>query len=498
MKAIQEIIGLLQKCGIRSADQLKVPFKNQSKSRQFFHFIQKNSDEKEQDLAQQFFQDLPSTDLFQRTRRSLENQLVQALFLIDVNKLGSTARQRAYYHCWKNLCAVKILLGQSAHHAAIRLTKKMLRRATKHQFSDLCLESYKILRWYYGCMDAKSSQYQSYNQLLKNQQKICAAEQLAEDHYIYLSNRYLSDKGQRFYLADRAWEYWELVSSLMCEHSSSRLFFLGHLIHVFHYSFKGDYQGAAAANAQAVRHFEQTEGSLSLYLHPFLNHQLACYIRLKNLEAGTNIIHQLNRKMEAGSFDWFVYQRLYFLLAMHSKDYELGQQIIRRITSHRRFPYLPRTQSEKWTILQAYLYFLEKSGYIKQAHPKRSGFRPKEFLKAVPLYSRDKRGLNVPILVVSIIILLAGHHYQKAIERIEALEKYQRKYLKLDDAYRSNCFIKMLATLPPAGFHPKAAARKAEKHKKNLDQVPLPVATQAFELEIIPYEDLWEMVLNLL
>jgi hypothetical protein len=498
MKAIQEIISLLQKCGITSADQLQLPFKNQSRSRRFFHFLQTYDDRNDHDTAQQFFQGPPSTALLQRTKRSLENQLVQAIFLVDVKQLGSTARQRAYYYCWKNLCAVKILLGQSAHLAAVRLTKKILSRATKHQFSDLCLESYKILRWYYGCMDARSTQYQTYDQLLKNQQKICAAEQLAEDHYTYLISSYISDKGQRFYLAEKAWEHWESVSTLMYEHSSSRLHFLGHLIHVFHYSCKGDYRGAAAANAEAIRYFEQNEEGVSSHLRPFLNHQIACYIRLRDLEAGSHFIQKLDQKMKAGSFDWFVYQQLYFLLAMHSQHYELGRQILRRVTSHSRFSYLPRTQSEKWTILQAYIHFLEKSGYVRHSSKKAPGFQPKEFLKAVPLYSRDKRGLNVPILVVSVLILLADHRYQEAIERIEALEKYHRKYLKLDDAYRSNCFIKMLATLPSAGFHPKVVARKAEKHTKNLDQIPLPVSTQAFELEIVPYEDLWEIVLELL
>lgn len=498
MKAIQEIISLLQKCGIRSADQLKVPFKNQSKSQQFFHFLQNHSDRKDEEVAKHFFQDVPSSELFHRTKRSLEKQLVQAIFLIDVNQLGDTARQRAYYYCWKNMCAVKILLGQSAHHSAAHLTQKILHRAARHQFSDLCLESYKILRWYYGCMESKSKQYQKYNQLFKTQQELCAAEQLAEDYYTYLSSSYLSDKGQRFYLAEKAGEYWEAVSTLMTEYHSSRLHFLGHLLHVFHYSFRGDYQGAAVANERAVRHFEQTEGGRSSYLGPFLNHQLACYIRLKNLKAGAALIQKLDQKVKPGSFDWFVHQQLYFLLAMHSQHYELGRQILRRVTSHNRFAYLPRTQSEKWAIHQAYLHFLEKSGHVNPNTKKKSGFQPKELLKTVPLYSRDKRGLNVPILVVSILILLADRRRQEAIERIEALGKYQRRYLKLDDAYRSNCFIKMLATLPRAGFHPKAVSRKAEKHKRNLEQVPLPVSTQAFELEVIPYEDLWGMVLELL
>ena len=88
--------------------------------------------------------------------------------------------------------------------------------------------------------------------------------------------------------------------------------------------------------------------------------------------------------------------------------------------------------------------------------------------------------------------------YNRAIDRIEAIEKYTSRYLKKDTNFRSNCFIKMLLEIPKEGFHRVAVERKASKYRERLSEMPLEVANQSHSIEIIPYEDLWEMVLNVL
>lgn len=52
--------------------------------------------------------------------------------------------------------------------------------------------------------------------------------------------------------------------------------------------------------------------------------------------------------------------------------------------------------------------------------------------------------------------------------------------------------------MPAASFHQEAVLRKAEKLLDQLRSVPLEIANQTHEIEIIPYEDLWEMAVNAL
>ncbi len=54
----------------------------------------------------------------------------------------------------------------------------------------------------------------------------------------------------------------------------------------------------------------------------------------------------------------------------------------------------------------------------------------------------------------------------------------------------------MLLTLPDCSFHKKAVLRKSDKYCNKLLEVPMSAANQNAEIEIVPYEMLWEFVLE--
>lgn len=104
--------------------------------------------------------------------------------------------------------------------------------------------------------------------------------------------------------------------------------------------------------------------------------------------------------------------------------------------------------------------------------------------------------MNISVLIVQILYAVAEKDYKKSSDRIEGIEKYCSRYLKDESTFRSNCFIKMLLQAPQANFHREATRRKAERYAKQLLTMPLDAANQAHEVEIIPYEQLWEMALE--
>jgi len=54
----------------------------------------------------------------------------------------------------------------------------------------------------------------------------------------------------------------------------------------------------------------------------------------------------------------------------------------------------------------------------------------------------------------------------------------------------------MLLQIPLANFHKKGVLRKSQKYYDKLKATPLEVANQIHEVELIPYEDLWEFVIE--
>jgi hypothetical protein len=54
----------------------------------------------------------------------------------------------------------------------------------------------------------------------------------------------------------------------------------------------------------------------------------------------------------------------------------------------------------------------------------------------------------------------------------------------------------MLLSLPAGNFERIAVERKAKKHMDRLLAMPIEKAKQSAELEVMPYEMLWEFVLE--
>jgi len=56
----------------------------------------------------------------------------------------------------------------------------------------------------------------------------------------------------------------------------------------------------------------------------------------------------------------------------------------------------------------------------------------------------------------------------------------------------------MLSAVVKGNFHPVAAQRYAAKYVKILKETPPSISEQSSEIEIIPYEELWDILLGVL
>ncbi|HNT22704.1 MAG TPA: hypothetical protein PKL70_19865, partial [Saprospiraceae bacterium] len=115
-----------------------------------------------------------------------------------------------------------------------------------------------------------------------------------------------------------------------------------------------------------------------------------------------------------------------------------------------------------------------------------------------PEYSKDKQGVNIPIILIQILFFLADHKHHLIIDRMDSLKLYAYRYLKKDENFRSQCFIRMLGEMVRAGFKRQGTLFRTKALTDKLKLVPIDTYPATAENEIIPYEDLWEMVVGLL
>ncbi|MEM9822215.1 MAG: hypothetical protein AAF985_14125, partial [Bacteroidota bacterium] len=369
-------------------------------------------------------------------------------------------------------------------------------KAIEYELTEFILYSSRYLRTHYGTIMADPDRFEYYDEHFKRYLKIYEIEQRAEEYFTRTVIPVIRKKAEDD-TYKTAMGYYEELKPYMAEYGSPFLHMFGNYIHVTALLVINDYQNTIEVCEEAIQFFEAKPYKYFTPLRIFLHHQLICYTQLKNYEMGKLAAEKSASLINPGTLSWFVNNELHTILALHSKCYEDAKEILFKTIKFYKFKTMQQTVQEKWYIYEAYIHFLTFIGKIEQKTDTKR-FRLGKFLNSIPTFSKDKRRLNIPILIIQILFMIVKKDYDQAIDRFEAIEKYCSRYLRKDDNFRSNCFIKMLLQIPNANFHKIAVERKAKKYLTQLKSVPLEVASQAHEVEIIPYEDLWDMIMEFL
>ena len=497
MQDLHELAYIVKNHGKRNTDLLANLVGDTSLAYQFYTGITDQQFATDDKAAAHFDTD-KSSSKYQKLKAKLKANLIDSLFLIDFKQNSSTERQKAYYECNKEMAAMKMLLGKNARTASISLCHKILKQALRFEFSELVMEIARTLRLHYGAREGNLKKYEHYNRLYQDYQTIYQMENLAEELYTDLIVKFVKSKATDEEIQKKAISYAEQLAPIMDKYDAYRLHLCGNLIRIMIHTTVNDYAGAAKACEKAITFFERKPYLASVPLQIWRFQQLVCYTQLRQFEAGKVVADKCAALLEEGSFNWFQYQELCLVLSMHTQNYQQAYVVFNQTVEHKRFKYLPESVKESWKIFEAYVHYLIKVDRIAPSADDRrfNNFRLGRFLNETPIYSKDKRGMNIPILVIQILFMILHRKYEDAIHRIEAIEKYCTRYLRKNDTFRSNCFIKMLLLIPASGFHRAGLALKAEKYLEKLQSFSLDVANQPHEIEILPYEDLWALVLD--
>lgn len=501
MRDLIELANLLNKTKLKSSGILGIILEPDSKMQQLYDALVSQKVRSDEEALTWLSEGGDDASKLPNLKNKLKERMLDSVFLLDFKEPGFSDRQRAYFECYKKWAAAMILVMRNAKVVGYDVLEKLLRHAIRFEFTELTCDILRALRIHYSTTGGDLKKYESIREQLHYYQEIWHLENRVEDFYTELIIRYVNSKATKMEVSEQAKLYYGIIKPDLEKCESFKLQLFGRLIQVFAYSSVNDYVTTARLCEEAVQFFDQKEYDSGFPLQIFYYNLITCYLQLREFEKGQQIIERCQGLVEHGSFNWFKLQELFFLLAMHTAHYETAARIMDRVMGDARFDNQSFQITEVWKIYQAYIHFLIKVGKLSAENlssPRHARFKLSKFLNETPVFSKDKRGMNIPILVIQILYALADREYQQCIDRMEGIEKYCSRYLKQNDTFRSNCFIKMLLQIPIYAFHRERVARQTQKLYNMLCSVPMEVANQTYEIEIIPYEALWQMTVNAL
>ncbi|MEM1323445.1 MAG: hypothetical protein AAGG75_24475 [Bacteroidota bacterium] len=501
MQILKELVELVSKQSIKRIEIMGNPSNYSSKMRDLYEGIHSGELETDAQAALQLYTSSPDHVNYKKLKYRLQKRLINTVFFIDTSKSHFDEAARAYYTCHRANAAVEILLGRAARTAAIDLAHKTLNMAIKFEFTDICFSIAKRLRRHYGSLGRDLKKFEYYNDLIRYYTKLQQAEMLAEE---YAQRLYLYSTKSRIYsdsmLSDFAVQFSDELKEKMTDVNSSGLYLSAYQVHTIRYELTKDHENLLKLQDEIIEYMESKRYSNKRFLALVFIRQVTLYTALRDFENGAAATEKCLNLIGRKIFNSFAVQQTFIQLCLRTQHYQRAYETFCTSTQMKEYKTLPGHIKETWVLLEAYVNFLIQIGKIDTINPEYQlrRFRMSKFLNEVPDFSMNKRGQNIPILIIQLLFLLLKKQYDTVWDRVEALNAYCYRYLRRDYTFRSNCFIKMLLLMPKAGFHKERVIRRAQTLLQKLAAASSAVIDSSVDVELIPYEVMWNYITELL
>lgn len=497
MEHLRELVQLLPPEKIAQIELVGGPSVQKSKLDQLYFGLQNGDYSSEEDAIKSIYGTIEKTDAFSKLKERLRDRLLNTLFFIDVNRPKYTGYSDSLVSSYQKYAQIKILLTRSARTTAIWLAENLIEYTKKYELYDLTYLITNDLRTHYGSLQSNKKKYHVYNNLNNHARKVINAEGRANELVNFIElHRLELEKGYEYSpVRSQIEEKLEGLSKYSKEITSHRfvLYYFSSKVSIEEIQKK--YELVVQYCELALELLEEKKFENTPVVFSFNRRKMNALFNLGKIDLAIRAAEKVENLTRPLTNNWYGIRYFKILFLIHKKSYPKALELEKETIVDGKVKFTSTSLREYWVILNAYLQFLTTFSTQQDSS---TNFRLNKFLNDVPIYQKDKQGRNVSILLVQLLFLLVRNDYGKYIDRMDALNQYRQRYLKENNTYRANCIIRMMVKVGKYSFHPKRVKSYTQKDLWKLKSRPPEISSNVVEVEIIPYEHMWEMVMDIL
>ncbi|SDM04944.1 hypothetical protein SAMN05421823_11010 [Catalinimonas alkaloidigena] len=434
---------------------------------------------------------------YKMLKSRLTDKLENTLLTLDATQLKDYARFS--YQCHRALFFCRLLTYFEAFPSAEKLLRKTLRQAQHAQIYEVIYEVARLLRYIYA-HQGNETLLDRYHQIAAEASQVLSAEERSMELYQRTIPRMVRSVSYSPEMTAMFRTYADELKPLHQKYPTYRLTTNYLMLETAYYTATFQYE--KLLEIQQAR-----EDFLNKYPH-FISEGLmlnilltraSAYSSLKQYDLAEKAINRSIHYVRDGTYNYFVLQRIYLSLTAEAGQYDRFNKLVRLVVRHPQFRQQSLTLRKNFMVYAAYGYYLELIGKTSSPPPAANA-RPRQresFINEIPQHHKDKAGYNVALLIVQLLSLLEKGDLDAVDDKINTLALYRGRYLRRPENRRSQLFVRMLEVMIREGFNPKNTRQKTDRYVRQLKELRnyLDVANQN-AAEIIPYEKLWEIVLE--
>jgi hypothetical protein len=498
--ALKDLIQIINRNKVKNIEILGNPGQDENRTEALYDGISKEKWKSDDEAAKFFFGSNERDPNYKKLRNRLVRQLINTSLFVDVNQPMFNERSKALYNCYRDFAAANVLHLREANKAAVYLMEQILEQSMKYEFTELVAEITRFLRMRFARSVGDRAKHEYFTELHQKYEEKRRLELKALDYYETLLNYYIHKRSPNDEIHKLATSYYDELNPLSATIDTSQFYYHTFQIGIIKYMSINDCKSALEICETALSTLQAKKNTSRSGLSSIAGQKLACLTQLRIFGDGdgertAKFILDLS---EEGGFNWFRTLETYFQYNLYTKQYERSIDVYIQATQHPRFSVLNPNVRDKWQLYGGYLHLLAALGNLAQEKVEAAAgaFRFVKFTNEFEVLDKDKEGMNIPLTLLPMLFSIAkGEDFQETYGRsLDAVEKYRKRYLDNDMNRRSASFLNILMALGRLKFEKESAERKIKKEVAILEKIPLQVGGQSFAVEVIPYEDLWEML----
>jgi hypothetical protein len=491
MEELRELVKI-----VTNRAQKKIAFlewdaeKKLSKDMELFYGIQQGKFTSDEQAATHLYNSTPDQASYKMAKSRLRKKLLNHLFFLDFNN-RSKISHKYEQECLNLLHQARMLINLGEYKTSERLLNKLLKISFEAEFTYITVSSLEVLLGIYAQV-GKSYLFYKSKELLLHYRNILKFEQEAEDYYNTARLELSKSIQARKEFLPKLVPILERLHKLWKQSHSFNNFHYYYKLKIFFYDMVGQPAEIIHITSESDELFENGKINPMRFDHRFNKFMnVHAYLRSKEYEKGLYFAGEYLQAFDPSSNNWFAFMENYFLLALHAREYNLALKIIQQTDENPFYSKIGRMAKERWALYRSYLYFVHPSESLY------TEFTYQMLINSVPEHSKDKQGFNVAILILQYLYFLKKNDLESLLHRIEAMRKYAGTHLKDNFSDRAKAFFKLLMIPIKEDFKPMYCRKKGKYLYEKLQVISPPGEAYA-EIEIIPYEHIWEMILDIL
>ncbi|MCC9167937.1 hypothetical protein [Pontibacter harenae] len=438
-----------------------------------------------------YFADAGSS-AYRMLKSRLKKKLYKSLHLLDMQKrfLNESFHDEKDLH--EQLLTVRILVNVGEFTLAEKTANQVLARAKKQGYVQITVFALERLVGI-AVHDSSLAKLDLYERELEHYRELYKLEDKARSLYLRARLILNSKVEERSRYINNVPSIIEELKLVWQTTGSSKSFAYYVRINFFYLECIGAFNAIVEAVEEINTLVSKGVVDANSYSEQYIRfiYLYAC-LRVNRFTEGLESAEKFEALIPEENINWFAYKENHFLLAVHSRNYKLAIKILNQVSTNDAYQRIGQVFKEKWSV------FKRAATFIFGVDEDISNLPFDDVRVEEPLsLSKDKQGFNVFLIVLDFIEKLKGKEYEALFKLEERLQKYILVHFKSPETERNKLLLRLLLTTIREEFDATKVRKKGAMLFQKLQATPVPGDAYA-EVEIIPFEHLWEFILALL